>query len=175
MEVGVLCPPRRRAVPTNTPPNSSSRYVQELSGRPGRDISQSSWNMWSLGFVQKAKRVVALRHWWLPDRCSVPTLMLPSTPSSHNISRTRRCTTPGFGPVALHLRRSSTFRLDHSHCQVVQARMPRVNIVQLLDAKPQAAHARLLIRTWKQRKLVPQHLAGSNLGRHRSLHSATNR
>ena len=49
-----LSPPsRRRAVPTNAPPNSSSRYVQELAGRAGRDISQSSWNMWSLGFVRK--------------------------------------------------------------------------------------------------------------------------
>ena len=50
----------------------------------------------------------------------------------------RRATSPGqddaplvavpcFRPVALRLRRSSTFRLDHPHCHVVQPRRPRVH------------------------------------------------
>ena len=39
-----------------------------------------------------------------------------------------------------------------------------MHLVQLLDAQPQAAHARLLVRTWKQRKHVPQHLADPILG-----------
>ena len=68
-------------MPTNTPPNSSSQYVQALAGRPGRDISQSSWNMWSLGFVRKTPSVTRSRATWSAAK---------RLQCSANLSRTRR-------------------------------------------------------------------------------------
>ena len=46
---------------------------------------------------------------------------------------------------------------------MLSTRRPRIHLAQLLDAKPQAAHARLLVRTWKQKKHV-QHLTHPILG-----------
>ena len=75
-------------------------------GTPRKGHLQSSWNMWSLGFVQKGaisrtfqshvecrKTIAVLRQPAGRERrgCTqaLVTLLLPSTPSSRNISRTR--------------------------------------------------------------------------------------
>ena len=99
-ELGVLCHTRRRAVPTNTPPNSSSR-CPSTCGTPKKGHLAKFFEHVGLGLFAKD----AISHTFqshVECRETIAVLRQPVGRErrgwSHNISRTRWCTT-GSSPL----------------------------------------------------------------------------